>query len=169
MTAPRPHPPAAARDRRPGITHVPEGRSVFANLSVRENLRPGRVPAKGPGRHPARSRARLHALSAPQGAATRRTPAPCPAASSRCSRWRAPTPRLLLRRALAGLARARSASTPIASAARRSCSSSRTPGSRSRERTAPRPRNRQRRARRRDAISVHDEKRVQRADLGGEV
>ena len=67
-----------------GLIHVPEGRRIFPNLSVRENLdlgsyRRARRAARG------QSRARLCDVSAAVRARNRNAPARCRAASSRCS------------------------------------------------------------------------------------
>ena len=77
---------ARLRDRRrAGLIHVPEGRRIFPNMSVRENLDLGcyRRARAAPR---AESRARVRDLPAPRRAAGASAPARCPAASSRCSR-----------------------------------------------------------------------------------
>ena len=72
-----------------GLAQVPEGRRAFLQMTVRGEPGDGRLYAaqvhggSGP-------RARLRAVPAPEGAPSARSPAPFPAASSRCSPWAAP-------------------------------------------------------------------------------
>ena len=73
-----------------GVALVPEGRRLFSKLTVEENLMLGAYRARGACR---RSRAispspTRRSRSWPNGAPN--SPAPCPAASSRC--WRSPVP-----------------------------------------------------------------------------
>jgi branched-chain amino acid transport system ATP-binding protein len=57
----------AATSSRAGLIQVPEGRRIFPNLSVRENLELGRLRARA--RAPrAQPRARVRHLPAPEGA-----------------------------------------------------------------------------------------------------
>ena len=69
-----------------GLVQVPEGRKIFANLTVDENLTAGRVSAEGQGRRcvPIES-GRLSSFHA-YGSDSRSRPARFPAVSSRC--WR---------------------------------------------------------------------------------
>ena len=62
-----------------GITLVPEGRRVFPNLTVLENLRIGRI-----------SNVFMNCSPGWKNG-TGRWPVPCPAASSRCWLWDAPS------------------------------------------------------------------------------
>ena len=67
-----------------GLIHVPEGRRIFPNLSVRENLDLGSLrPRRGKPR--AQPRARVRDFPAPGRAPRASSPARCRAASSRCS------------------------------------------------------------------------------------
>jgi ABC-type branched-subunit amino acid transport system ATPase component len=82
------------RIARAGLAHSPEGRRVFATMSVTDNLLLGAFPRftrarpKGDVQHDLEK-----ALELFPRLKERRTswPAPCPAASSRCWRWRAPS------------------------------------------------------------------------------
>ena len=69
-----------------GIAHAPEGRSVFATLTVEENLA---LPLPPPVRPRRRAAAldRAYELFPRSASAAARTPARCRAASSGCSRW----------------------------------------------------------------------------------
>ena len=66
-------------------SQVPEGRRIFPNLSVRENLELGSY-RRGRAARAEESRARRRDLPAPEGALDAARRARCPAASSRC--WR---------------------------------------------------------------------------------
>ena len=75
------------RPRRSGIVLVPEGRGIFAPMTVAENLELGAYLLNGNRAEFARRHERVLALvSAPEGTAVAGLPARCPAASSRCSR-----------------------------------------------------------------------------------
>ena len=82
-----------------GIAHVPENRRLFPRMTVEDNLKMGGfMPAARP-----KFRERLEvvydAVPAPRASAAASSPAPCPAASSRCARSAAPScpsPKLLL-------------------------------------------------------------------------
>ncbi len=50
-----------------GLSHVPEGRMIFANLTVMENLQMGAYLQKGQAQHPARTGTRLCAFSTFEG------------------------------------------------------------------------------------------------------
>ena len=71
---------------RAGVVQVPEGRRIFADLTVEENLRAGGLAARDRDAR-AEARARVHrAVPASCANAAPSAPACCPAASSRCSR-----------------------------------------------------------------------------------
>ena len=66
-----------------GLIHVPEGRRIFPNLSVRENLDLGSYRRARARR--AQNRERVFSIFPRLTSAARSTPARCRAASSRCS------------------------------------------------------------------------------------
>ena len=69
-----------------GVVQVPEGRKIFPGLTVKENLELGSYVAPAARAHRRESLdARARALPAPRRARSARPPAPCRAASSRCS------------------------------------------------------------------------------------
>ena len=70
-----------------GIAHVPEGRGIFGNLTVLENLRLATWQRTRQGRDRGRLRPGVRDLSRGSGSASTSRAAPCPAASSRCWRW----------------------------------------------------------------------------------
>ena len=67
--------------------HAPEGRSVFATLTVEENLSLSFRRVAGPRRGAGRARPRLRAVPGARPTAAASWPAPCRAASSGCCRW----------------------------------------------------------------------------------
>ena len=69
-----------------GLAHVPEGRRVFAQMSVEENLEMGAYTRPGSEVAPGLERVYAH-FSAPQGAPSPGGGHPFRAASSRCSPW----------------------------------------------------------------------------------
>ena len=73
------------RSSRAGICQSPEGRRIFPRMTVDENLDLGRLPAQRQGRDRRGPGAGARPVPAPEGAASPRRPARCPAASSRCS------------------------------------------------------------------------------------
>ena len=77
--------PAAARPHR-GIAHVPEGRQVFGDLTVRREPAARHRCVARPARGAAAARARVRAVPDPGRTPRRSRPGRCPAASSRC--WR---------------------------------------------------------------------------------
>ena len=87
---------------RHGIALVPEGRGVFGDQSVRDNLharQPSRARAGATPRRSARTSRARSPSSPPSPRSSSFPPARCPAASSRCWRWRAGSwrrPRVLL-------------------------------------------------------------------------
>ena len=58
-----------------GVVQVPEGRRMFARLTVQENLRMGGYTLARQGGRQGRHRARVRAVPAAQGAPARRSPA----------------------------------------------------------------------------------------------
>ncbi len=78
---------AAHRIARRGIVQVPEGRQVFANMTVAENLRLGAYHVPGPEAARRSRRWRRVSRGSPSACASRR--ATSRAASSRCWRWAA--------------------------------------------------------------------------------
>jgi branched-chain amino acid transport system ATP-binding protein len=81
-----------------GIAHTCLRAGTFVGFTVEGEPAARRLRAPRPGRRRAGPRTRLHALPV-LGTRRRRPPGRCPAASSRCSRWRGPLilrPRLLL-------------------------------------------------------------------------
>ncbi len=78
--------PAAARPHR-GIAHVPEGRQVFGDLTVEENLQLGTTALRDRRHVRAASSAATRCSRSWPSAATSR-PGRCRAGSSRC--WRSP-------------------------------------------------------------------------------
>jgi branched-chain amino acid transport system ATP-binding protein len=82
------------RIARAGLAHSPEGRRVFATMSVTDNLLLGAFPRFTRARPKGDIQRDLErALELFPRLKERRTswPARCPAASSRCWRWRAPS------------------------------------------------------------------------------
>ena len=75
---------------RRGIKQVLEGRRVFAEMTVDENLTAGGLHQPRPGRRRHRPRPGDDPVPAPRRAAQAGRPATCPAASSRC--WPSPGP-----------------------------------------------------------------------------
>ena len=71
---------------RRGMSQVMEGRRIFAELTVDENLRAGAFTRRDKAEVQCQLRARHDAVPAPRRAAAGRPPATCRAASSRC--WR---------------------------------------------------------------------------------
>ena len=75
---------------RRGLAYVPQGRIVFPQMTVLENLEMGGfIERDGARLAAARSGSSRCSRCSPSAAARR--PAPCPAASSRCWRWAAPS------------------------------------------------------------------------------
>ena len=70
-----------------GIAHVPEGRGTLGDLTVRENLRVGAYLRKDRKGIDDGHRVLPRPVPEPAASASGRTRRPCPAASSRCSRW----------------------------------------------------------------------------------
>ena len=70
---------------RAGVVQVPEGRRVFADLTVEENLRAGGLSSQGPREQGRGARPRVRAVPAARRSAAPSAPACSPAASSRCS------------------------------------------------------------------------------------
>ena len=82
---------AAHRIARLGIIQVPEGRQVFPNMTIAENLADGRLSRARPGRRRAAPRRMvLERFPAPRRAAAAAGRASCRGASSRCWPWAAP-------------------------------------------------------------------------------
>ena len=69
-----------------GLVLVPEGRGIFAPMTVAENLELGAYLLQRRGRVRAPPRARVRRCSRACGSGSARSRARCPAASSRCSR-----------------------------------------------------------------------------------
>ncbi len=67
-----------------GISHVPEGRKIFAPLTVRENLEMGAYTRNDPTEISETMERCFQALSPPAASASTSWAAPCPAASSKC-------------------------------------------------------------------------------------
>ena len=76
-----------------GIAHVPEGRQVFASMTVMENLEMGAYTRSGRARWQRAISTVILALSRCSPSAATSSPGRCPAASSRCSRSAAGSPR----------------------------------------------------------------------------
>ena len=74
---------------RKGICFVPQERALFPKMTVRENLRMGGYVLHDKREAGRAHRGRCSAVPDPARARARSMPAPCPAASSRCSPWRA--------------------------------------------------------------------------------
>ena len=68
---------------------VPEGRGVFTRMSILENLQMGAYTRNDKAGIAADIEQVVRRLSAAEGARGASWPARCPAASSRCWRWRA--------------------------------------------------------------------------------
>jgi branched-chain amino acid transport system ATP-binding protein len=79
------------RIRRAGLVHIPEGRGIYPGLSVQENVRMAvlRVGTRDQRAMRTTVCTSCFPFSANGGPSA---PAPSPAASSRCSRWRARSP-----------------------------------------------------------------------------
>ena len=83
--------PREAEDAaRRGIAHAPDGRGTFLDLHRRRKSAFGRLYAKGPRWRRPRFRASVRLFPAPRGAARPAGGNACRAASSKCSRLRAP-------------------------------------------------------------------------------
>ena len=72
-----------------GIALIPEGRMIFRDMSVDENLLLGAYPARATGRHRAPRRSGVRDVSATRASGASSSPVRSPAARRRCWRWRA--------------------------------------------------------------------------------
>ena len=75
----------STRSLGPGLCTIPEGRGIFPNLTVDDNLRMSTFTGRVARRHPG---AGLHAVPAARANGASSSPARCRAVSSRC--WRSP-------------------------------------------------------------------------------
>ena len=76
----------AAEIARSGLVQVPEGRRIFGDLTVEENLRAGGMAARDKREREAPAQRVARAVPDPGGARSPARRRCCPAASSRCSR-----------------------------------------------------------------------------------
>jgi branched-chain amino acid transport system ATP-binding protein len=74
-----------------GICHVPEGRLIFANLTVEDNLHMGAYLRNDKAAMAKQILKKCYLLFPRLQERMRRAPAPCRAASSRCWPWAAPS------------------------------------------------------------------------------